>query len=248
MFKQITSLANDLVKHVVQLQLKPYRLANQEFIAQGTRTCQTLLASKKYALKHCLVTQDYEDLNSFPQDKIIQVSDDVMRKINPSTTPSGILCVFIVPKASILPKQGPGLICANMTDPGNVGTLLRTAAAMHIKNVIIVDGVDAYHPKVVQAAAGCHGLLDIHVASWQEIMQAKLPLAALVVEGGTPLPQVAYNKQFLVIGNEAHGLPQAWQDECQEKITIPMPGNTESLNAAIAGSIALYMLSSKHCN
>lgn len=248
MFKQITSTQNELVKHIVQLQLKPYRIAHQEFIAQGTRTCETLFASKKYALKQCLVTQDYEKVQLFPQDTIIQVSDDVMRKINPSTTPSGIVCVFAMPQSAKLPKQGPGLICANMTDPGNVGTILRTAASMNITNIIMVDGVDVYHPKVVQAAAGTHGLLNIVCASWTDITRAELPLCALVVSGGTDANAMEFTNQFLVIGNEAHGLPQAWQQECQEKITIPMPGNTESLNAAIAGSIALYLMSKKNSN
>ena len=70
-----------------------------------------------------------------------------------------------------------------------------------------------------------------------------LKLIALVVKDGTPPDTINFENSLLVIGSEAHGIPTQWAEQCEEKLTLPMPGNTESLNAAVAGSIAIYLAS-----
>jgi TrmH family RNA methyltransferase len=124
-----------------------------------------------------------------------------------------------------------------------MGTLIRTAAALGKKTVIVAEGTDPWNIKVVQASAGTIGLVNIHSLSWRELLKKKggRPLAALVVKDGIHPKKIDLSHALLVIGNEAHGLPTAWLRDCEYKITLPMPGNIESLNAAVAGSIAMYL-------
>lgn len=130
-----------------------------------------------------------------------------------------------------------------MSDPGNVGTLIRTAAAMNFKTIICVDSVDPYSPKVVQASAGTIGCINLMQLTWDEIIEKKadIPLVALIVSGGKSVSDISAHS-LLVVGSEAHGIWEQWLLDCDEKVTIAMPGKTESLNAAVAGSIAMYLL------
>ena len=169
-----------------------------------------------------------------------------MEKISTTKTPSGYLAVFTIPKQP-QPTVERGIVLANITDPGNMGTLMRSAAAMNIKTVVVVDGVDPWSPKVVQASAGSVGTLTIYQCSWQELLKHKQEkkLCALVVKNGKAPQEHELNDVFLVIGNEAHGIPSDWLNDCELKCTLPMPGKTESLNAAVAGSIALYLMATQ---
>lgn len=121
---------------------------------------------------------------------------------------------------------------------------------MGYKNVIIVQGCDPWSPKVIQASAGTIALVSIIQCSWEELIAKKgsTKLCALVVKDGYKPEDLDLKKSLLVVGNEAQGLPEAWIGQCEQKMTIPMPGNTESLNAAVAGSIALYLCCNQQKN
>src|SRR5439155_4041882 len=120
--------------------------------------------------------------NSFVSDNLIIVSDRVMNKISAATSPSGILGVFSIPPHNINPIVPPGIVLVNIADPGNMGTLIRTAAAVHITTVIIVGGADCFGPKVIQATAGTIAKVSLYILSWQELMLQKnnIPLCALI--------------------------------------------------------------------
>ncbi len=169
-----------------------------------------------------------------------------MEKMSTTKTPSGYLAVFTIP-----PKPQPtferGIVLANITDPGNMGTLIRSATAMNVKTVVIVDGVDPWSPKVVQASAGTVGSVALLECSWQELLTYKQDkqLCAFVVKNGKTPQELELNDMLLVIGNEAHGISNDWLNDCEFTCTLPMPGNTESLNAAVAGSIALYLMATQ---
>jgi TrmH family RNA methyltransferase len=172
-----------------------------------------------------------------------------MQKISSASTPSGILAIFKFPDlpSLSLDHNNPPLVLANIQDPGNLGTLLRSAAAFNKKNIILINGVDVWNPKVIQASAGTLALINIYQYTWPEVLILKkhFKLGALVIKEGKRPEEINYSKTILIIGNEAHGLPQEWQNECDIKITLPMPGGTESLNAAVTGSIMLYLASQK---
>lgn len=242
--KTISSRQNPIIKHITQLHLTKYRTAHREFIAEGLRVCSTLIKAG-LELKNLFATTsmltDAQKLIS--DDHITQITDEVMTKISTTKSPSGILGIFVMPTTPPLNQLGSGAVLAHITDPGNMGTLIRTSAAMGKKTVVVIEGVDPWSPKVIHASAGTIGLVHIFQISWNQLIQHKknLSLCALVVSNGQPPAEVDLKNTLLVIGNEAHGIPEDWVQQCDIRLTLPMPGKTESLNAAVAGSIALYL-------
>ncbi|MDP3788125.1 MAG: RNA methyltransferase [Candidatus Chromulinivorax sp.] len=256
----ISSVSNEQVKHVVSLQDKWYRHEHGQFVVEGTRACSQLL--EKYEPVVIYMTESYyADFSKVCLDAttgaaankcIIQqydhlitgVSQHVMDKMCTTKNPSGICAIFKIPTPLPLPQQGPGIVLIDVNDPGNLGTLIRTAAAMNIKEIILVGGVDPYNSKVIQSTAGCMTCVNIYQTTFEKLMeQTQLQLCALVVKHGTTPDKISLKNKFLVVGNEAHGLSPQHIQACQDKMTIPMPGHAESLNAAIAGAIGLYLMS-----
>lgn len=241
----ISSVANDQVKHVVNLHDKSYRHQHGQFIAQGTRACSELLEQFEpvviYMTEDYYATPDSKLLSNFSN--LVGVSQHVMDKMSSAKQASGILAIFAIPQAKSLPQSGPGLVLSQISDPGNLGTLIRTAAAMNIKEIILIECTDPYSPKVIQSTAGCMTSVNLYQTSWQNLQAHKhLELCALVVTGGQTPNQINLKNKFLVVGNEAHGLSAQQVLACQQALTIPMPGHAESLNAAIAGAIGLYLM------
>lgn len=240
----ITSRSNPLIKHVTSLQQKKYRLLHGQFCAEGERTCSTLIAAGLEPLHAFSTTAMLPTIQPLvDSNRIVELPLHVMEKISSSTTPSGLLCQFTIP-ISPEPTQlsVPGIVLVNLADSGNMGTLIRTAAAFNCNSVVLVEGADPWSPKVVQASAGTIGIVSLFEWSWQELIQHKknYPLFALVVSGGNK-PSALSRNALLAIGSEAHGIPDEWLTQCDATVTLPMPGNVESLNAAVAGSIALYL-------
>lgn len=240
--KHITSLDNPEIKQLVKLRTKKGRSLQQRYLAEGIRACSTLI--KKHTLLHLYVTEltlaHASEL--IPASTITIVSEAVMQKISTTTTPSGIIGVFQLPLSPDFSHLTAGLVLAHITDPGNMGTLIRSAAAMNARSVVIINGVDPFSPKVVQASAGSCAYINLFQCSWSELLQHKksLSLCALVPRGGRSPEELDLRTSLLVVGNEAHGIDPTWIADCQQQLTLTMPGDTESLNAAVAGSIALY--------
>lgn len=246
MITVITSRANPLVLQYAALKTSQERYAQSLFVAEGARVCTTLY-EQGMKLRHILFTPDHEHqmIQQFPFEQCIRVTPQIIEKIATTETPSGIVGIFEIPEEPNPATITPGLVLAEVSTPGNMGTLIRTAAAMGVTSVVVVEGSDPWSPKVVQATAGAIGAVTLFQWSWKELMEYsrtyKIPLCGLVVAGGKTPQEIPLRKSLLVVGNEAHGLPTPWQKECTYGMTIPMPGNGESLNAAIAGSIALYI-------
>lgn len=241
--KHIISPSNPEVKDIVRLHDKRARNERGLFIVEGLQIIQTF-CDAGWKPEYLYVTDkalaaayDLMDQSQY----VATVTDTVMKKISTCTTPSGILALFAFkPQECVL--QAGSLVLAEVSDPGNVGTLIRTATALACPSVVVVGGSDPFSPKVIQAGAGAHASIPIITASWQDIVKntINLTLCALVVEGGKTPDELDLKKSALVVGNESHGIRPEWIKNCHQKLTLPMPGNTESLNAAVAGSIALY--------
>lgn len=239
--KEITSVQNERIKTITKLHSAKGRKELGLFLAEGERVLESFSRSQHtptYVFVTAgMVAQAQQLFDTEP----LLVTDAVMKKLSTATTPSGILAVFPLPKTSI--KIEAGLVLSNITDPGNMGTLIRSAAAFGSRSITIIDGCDPYAPKVVQASAGTLAQVTIVQCSWQELVKNKkdIKLCALVVSGGSTPEEIKQKDLLLVVGNEAHGLSQPQIDDCQLQLTLPMNQTTESLNAAVAGSLALYL-------
>ncbi|MDE5852643.1 MAG: RNA methyltransferase, partial [Oscillospiraceae bacterium] len=133
----------------------------------------------------------------------------------------------------------------NVQDPGNVGTLIRTADAFGFDTVVVSGGCDVYNPKVLRSTMGSLFRISIiecpDFESFLKDINVKT-YAAVVDRKANHIDKIKFDGGMLIIGNEANGLPKKIYDICDEKITINMFGNTESLNAAIAGGICMYQM------
>ena len=181
------------------------------------------------------------------------VSERTMRTISDLETPTGILAVARVQYTtvtSILTEPGLILVLADLGDPGNVGTLMRAAEAFGARGVVLGTlGVDPYHPKVVRSAMGTIFRMPLARVEPADLAAAALAAGTQLVgldAQGSPLDQQRFAARTAVlVGHERHGLGR-WAGLCTETVAIPMLGPTESLNAAMAGGIALYAASQAH--
>jgi TrmH family RNA methyltransferase len=176
------------------------------------------------------------------------VDDRTAEKLSDVETPSGIVSIAPIryaPLANVLESR-LSLVLADINDPGNAGTLLRSAEAFGAQAVVFgSNGVEPYHPKVVRAAMGAVFRLPLAVAEPAEFASAAGESGAAVLgldARGDDIRDVARSdRTALVVGHERRGLGP-WEAFCTRRIAIPMIGEAESLNAAVAGSIALYAL------
>ncbi|HLX26126.1 MAG TPA: RNA methyltransferase [Candidatus Cybelea sp.] len=174
------------------------------------------------------------------------VAESAIGGISDVATPSGIVAVAPVRLRTppLLFRNDRSLVLADLNDPGNAGTLLRSADAFDTPAVIFgALGVDPYHPKVVRGSMGAIFRLAIAVAGPAEGAAAAAAAGVRMLglaAAGSPLDEEAFAPPVaLVVGHERRGLG-TWEGHCERVLAIPMQGRAESLSAAVAGSIALY--------
>lgn len=243
----IVSMTNARIKLVARLVDAKERAQHGLFVAQGHRICTTLMQSQVVLDRLYLTEKAFEQADEVIRacKKITIVSERVIEKMSMAVSPSGVVGVFKIPPRPDARELSSGVVLDGISDPGNMGTLIRASVAMNRTTIVVIGGVDLWNPKVVQASAGYIGFVKIFKYDWPTLLdvkkQQKLRLIALVPTGGKLPGEVAFKNSLLVVGNEAHGIDKQWIAACDERLTLPMPGNTESLNAAIAGAIAMYV-------
>ena len=240
----LQSTDNPLVKETAKLHDSKWRKIYNRFIAEGTRTVSTIIQAGAQLHTLFAIESALDEARELATDDTIQiVSESVMKKLSPSTQPPGILGVFQIPSQPDIDYLAEGIVLAKINDPGNMGTLIRSCVAFGKKTVVIVGGCEPWNPKVIQACAGTIAQARIYQLTWDDLVHSKgnLDLCALVVTEGNKPEELSFENTLLVIGNEAHGIPSEWLKNCSKRLTLPMPGNTESLNAAVAGSIGMYL-------
>lgn len=179
--------------------------------------------------------------------ELIEVSTRALDRLSDLDSPPGIVAVARMqsrPLAELLEAPGLVLLLAGVSDPGNAGTLVRTAEAFGAAAIVFGEGgVDPYNPKVVRAAMGSLFRLPHGVAAAADLITGASRLARPVVaadRGGTPLPEFTFPPNPVVaIGSERGGVG-AWLPSWDASVAVPHAGPTESLNAGIAGAIILY--------
>jgi len=179
--------------------------------------------------------------------EILLLPDKLFRSTVPSETPQGVAALVQVKKFSLTDildhtTTGPLLVIAEVQDPGNLGTILRSAEAFGAKGVLLGDGtVSPYNSKVVRASAGSVFRLMVSKA---QIRSRGIRMLATSSHKGSPLPQANLLGQVAVfVGNEGAGLDKRLLSQMDELITIPHSPRVESLNAGVAASVVLYEIS-----
>ena len=232
------------------------RGATGEFVAEGMQCFRESMSSSSGPRINTLyLTQSARvKLNEFTDLSLLQtfdVSDDVMRAMSQTITPQGILAICSIPRISLdsiaLNGMRKFIYLSEVQDPGNAGTILRSADAFGMDAVITSPGsVDMYSPKVVRSTAGSLWHIPVFESVELHILLSSKALHAftLVAGGSQPLSEfISMGDCVAIFGNEARGLTIDQSISSIESVNIPMPGSAESLNLSAAASIVMYHLS-----
>ena len=255
--KNITSRDNKILKHTKKLAKTAYRAKAGEFVAEGERLCAEALNFAHTMISYAILTAEFFESNRKFQKKlddlnisIYIVSEMLFADIAQTTTPQGILFVVKTPLES--PRDfadiSRALILDGISEPGNMGTIIRTADAFGFRTIILAnDCVDVYNPKVVRASMG--GIFrasfvkadDISL-TMNELKSAGFQLVATALDNAQDVTEFKFNKKCaLIIGSEASGVSNELLKECDATVKIPMANDAESLNAAVAAGIVMYV-------
>lgn len=240
----ITSRQNPLLQHVRKvLSSRAYREECGEFAADGMKLLEEAVRW------HCEVTTliETEGAVSFSVPETVRrvvVPQDVMQSISPMKAPQGALFLCRIPHTLPLNEQRRALVLDGLQDPGNVGTILRTADAMQIPVILTDDCADPYNAKTVRAAMGALFRTAVCIASRDEIVAyCKSQNILLTVTALSDRADVISGEAlsgFVVIGSEGNGVSETLLAAADREIIIPMNPNCESLNAAAAAAIILW--------
>ena len=241
----ITSTTNPKVKRVKRLQTdRRFRKRERAYVVEGIRWLRDLQAMAQLPTLICYTARWEADplivQSTAPK---VMVSDAVMAEMSDVETPPGVLMVVSMRDVALPDRPNFLLILDAIQTPGNLGTMLRTAAAAGVDGVLLAPGcVDPFNPKVLRGSMGAHLRLAVISAEWPQIatLTNHLTVYSAVIHSDQPYTSVDWQQpSALIIGNEANGIGlQA--EQLTTGITIPMASKTESLNAAIACGIILF--------
>jgi len=244
----VTSRANARVKQLRAAFAGQARLSSGLIAIEGEHLLQEALRSGQ-ALKTVFVSERRALPDFVPTSvEVIRLACDVFQSCVETQTPQGIAALIVPPVAdveSMLLGTPLILVACGVQDPGNLGTLIRSAEAFAATGVLTTPGtVSAWNQKALRASAGSIfrvPVAEATPAAMERLEQQGVTLLAAVKEGASPIDDVNLTSPCaILIGNEGAGLSEGWLQMADQRITIPCPGWVESLNAAVAGSLLLY--------
>lgn len=237
---------------LAKLNLKKYRQLENKFIAEGKRlvqeglksgySCEKIIVSKGFALKESNFLKSLEMYST----KIFTISNNSFNKITSTKNPQGIAALFNIPQKSAMVEKQKTIVCLeNISDPGNVGTILRTCDWFGIKSVILSkDCAEIYNSKVLRASMGA--IFTLQIIEEQNLIEKLLQLKEenyglyYADMAGEDYKNVDTNENKVIIfSNEAFGPSDELKEVCDTPITIPKKGNIDSLNVAAAAAVIL---------
>ena len=226
---------------IKNLKDKKFKKENGLFIVEGNKFCRDLLNSDIEIIY--TITND-KNLTGFPNIEV--VSDKMLSSLATTKTNQEIICVCKVKEYDVT-SVGNSLILDNLQDPGNVGTLVRSALAFGFDDIYLVGGADPYSEKVIRSSAGTILNARLHICDFETIKKNKDKIADLLIVAdmdGENIDKIHLPKSRLavIIGNEGQGVSDEFVALSNTKISIPMTSKVESLNAGVAGSIIMQKL------
>ncbi|HEX9025633.1 MAG TPA: RNA methyltransferase [Clostridium sp.] len=249
----IESKENNLFKHTKKLKDRKNRNKSSKYIIEGFRLVQEAFKAK-VDIDYLIVTEDViGKIDQFLLDymtediKIYKINMNLFKELVSTENPQGILAVINMNIKPLKPNGNFYLICDKLQDPGNLGTIIRTSHAAGVEGIILTKGtVDIYNEKTIRSTMGSIFYIPIHYDD------DNLSLVKSLKEEGFNLVVTSLDtdkdffdidlrgKVLLTVGNEGNGVSGEVLDIADTKVKIPMPGNAESLNVAIATSVIMY--------
>ncbi len=243
--ERITSRKNPLLQHVRKLLTsRSYRQQSGEFAADGVKLLQEAVKWMPQNLRTVLVTASVQ-VEDLPDGvRLVEIPDDIMEQISPMEAPQGALFVCAMPQLS-MPQAGSCLILDGIQDPGNLGTILRTADALQTQVVLTPGCADVFNHKTVRASMGAVFRSTPCFAQPEDLVQhcreQKMPLYVTALsDRAIDVRKADLSAAALVIGSEGRGVGEFFLTHADRELIIPMNPRCESLNAAVAAAIVLW--------
>ena len=240
----ITSLENDRIKSYIKLKQRKYRKKTKTFIVEGLHS--VLEAYKRDLVIELILEKDENVPIDVP---CIYVTNDIINQISSLETPSKVMALCKMEEFDKVIGDKI-LLLDNIQDPGNLGTIVRSAVAFNVDCIVLSpDTVDIYSPKVIRSTQGMMFHIPIIIKDLNividELKAKEIPVYGTRVEYGEDvriLKEKDKKRYALVMGNEGNGVSKEILDKCDRYLCIEMNDNVESLNVAVASSIILYEL------
>lgn len=259
----ISSVSNPQIKNVIALQKKAKARREQGlFVVEGIKMVEE--AKNNHLVKAYISEQYFNELTKRKEEVLKNldyevVTDSVFKQMSDTITPQGILATVTLPtyelKDLLDTKNGQFVLLEDLRDPGNLGTIMRTAEGAGVTAVILSkESVDLFNPKVIRSTMGSifrmpFVYVDDFIETLEQMKQKGITLCAAHLKGKNNYDQEDYTVSCgILIGNEANGLSDEASKEAQVLVKIPMCGQVESLNAAVACSIFMYEVARQRRN
>lgn len=241
----ITSKDNEIIKNIKKLKEKKYRL--DTYIVEGIKMVKEAI-SENQEIELIAIREDFKIDFDTKKIKIVTISNKISNDISDVKTPQGILAVIKKNQNNQIETNSDYILALDsLQDPGNMGTIIRTADSANINQIIInKTTVDPYSPKVIRSTMGAiyrTNIIEVEdlKATLKEMKSKGFQIITTDLKATQSIYDINYNnKTVVVIGNEANGVSQEILQTADKKVIIPMLGKTESLNASIAASIMIY--------
>jgi TrmH family RNA methyltransferase len=256
---EITSLKNEKVRLTRRLQARRRERQREGcLVVEGVRLCEEAAQADflpRYVLYTLQAKQEMRAavlLAAWAEVGVdcYEVSDEVMLACSDTETPQGLLAVVPLPHLERPQSPSLTLVLDRLRDPGNLGTILRTALAAGVEQVLLAPGtVDPTSPKVVRAGAGAHFRLPLASLGWDGITEAAAGCQVVLADaaGERTYTDVDWGERVvLIVGGETAGVCQRARALAEESISIPMAAGVESLNAAVATAVLLFEIARCH--
>lgn len=239
----ITSRDNQTIKDIIKLKDKKYR--EDSYFVEGIKQVEEAI-KENAKIQKIVYAEDFSEKERFSSFETIEVSSKLFGELTDTVTPQGILAVVEKKKGlEIDYSKDFILILDNIQDPGNLGTIIRTADSCDLGQIIVSkDTVDSYSPKVIRSTMGSSFRINVIEKDLEQAMEDikahgfKVIVTSLQTDKS--IYDIDYSKTAVVIGNEANGVRESIQNKADLKVKIPMLGKTESLNASIAAGVMMY--------
>ena len=243
--ERITARKNPLLQQVRKLlSSRKERLESGLFVADGTKLLEEAV---KFAHLETVILSDGVEASVPEHVRLVRVPEDVMASISPMQTPQGALFLCRMPEQKSFIPQKRMLLLDGIQDPGNLGTILRTADALQVPVVLLEGCADPYNHKTVRASMGAVFRMPPIRADWEQVKAAftreQIPVGVTALsDTARDIRQWELRDMAVVIGSEGQGVRPEILQQADARLIIPMDSRCESLNAAVAATIVLWQM------
>ncbi len=235
----LTSKTNPVIKTVKSLAVKKFRQNLGLYLVEGVKSVEECI-SAGCKIERIICTEKWQD----KFENAVLVTDALFKSISTETAPQGVMAVAQIPQTELKAPEGDCLLLDCLQDPGNLGTVIRTANAAGYEEIYLINCTDPYSPKAVRASMGGIFRVKLYRATRDEIFSALngVPLICADMNGENVFKFTPPEKFCLCIGNEGSGISDEVSARADFTVKIPMRDTCESLNAAVSAGIAMYAL------